>query len=112
MITTTDRRADRRGPASARLAALTQEVADAMNRPTSPMRPLDPPPEPLHPASLDQLRQLLRMHGMRRIAHALADLAALDANAAAAACPPDQATALASRKNSGIMESIAVTLYE
>lgn len=108
MTATIDRRI------AARLRVLTQEVKNAMTNHSdySPRSPVQPAPERLDPHSLDALRSLLRTHGMRRIAAALADLAAQDAAAQHCACPPCERAALASRKNSGIMQSIAVTLYD
>lgn len=99
---------------AARLRILTQEVHAAMTNHSnySPRRAVQPAPDQMDPQSLDDLRTLLRTHGMRRIAAALADLAAQDAAAQHCACPPCERAALASRRNSGIMQSIAVTLYD
>ena len=57
------------------------------------------------------LEQLVQVHGLRRITLALAEIADAEAGRLDRAQPRDDSAALAMRRNSGILSSIAATLY-
>ena len=65
----------------------------------------------IDPASIAHLRQLLRLHGARRVLTALADISRLEGDVAEKANPRDATAPFALRANATMIEHFVRRLY-